>query len=37
MADGVSHIHGDDGFATPANHHAEAAGGYQVDSGHAEA
>jgi hypothetical protein len=33
MADGVSHIHGDDGFATQRNHHAEAAGGYQIDGG----
>ena len=37
MADDVSHIHCDDGFATQRNHHAEAAAGYQVDSGHAEA
>src|SRR5260370_27286796 len=36
MADGVGHIHGDDRFATQRNHHAEAAGGYEVDSGHAE-
>ncbi len=37
MADGVSQIHCDDGFATQRNHHAEAAGGYQVDRSHAEA
>ncbi len=37
MANGVGHVDRNNGIAVQRDHHAEAAGGDQVDGGHAEA